>query len=382
MIKHGYANCSPCHADPSGGELLTAYGRAMSDAFLSTQWPEGETAADGATSETERPPAYAPFWGLFELPEEVLVGGSFRLASLYRPSLDDDELRAFPMQLDLYGNARIMKHLIVAGSIGLAKVPAGSPNARAAQLTTNQGDGYNLISRTHYLGWSFGQGEAELRVGRLNLPFGLRMSEHVMWVREQTQTDRESDQQHGAALYMEFEGGRFEAMAIAGNYQVNPDRLRERGYSAYAEFYPWQGAALGAGTLFTVAGDDRLSPMRKRNIRQVNGLTARIALNEMFVVMAEGDVLFRSRRNTGSVGFVQLDAEPLRGLHLIGTFEGFDAGSSEKDDEPLAPGRGETKLGGWFGVQWFPLPHFDVRVDAIVRQDEPFQLLSQIHIYP
>ncbi len=45
MIKHGYSNCSTCHADPSGGELLTVYGRVMSDAFLSMQWKSEESAA-------------------------------------------------------------------------------------------------------------------------------------------------------------------------------------------------------------------------------------------------------------------------------------------------------------------------------------------------
>src|SRR3954464_2086496 len=34
MIKHGYASCPGCHADPSGGELLTAYGRVQSDELL------------------------------------------------------------------------------------------------------------------------------------------------------------------------------------------------------------------------------------------------------------------------------------------------------------------------------------------------------------
>jgi len=34
MIKHGYASCPVCHADPSGGELLTAYGRVQSDELL------------------------------------------------------------------------------------------------------------------------------------------------------------------------------------------------------------------------------------------------------------------------------------------------------------------------------------------------------------
>jgi hypothetical protein len=44
-------------------------------------------------------------------------------------------------------------------------------------------------------------------------------------------------------------------------------------------------------------------------------------------------------------------------------------------------GNGELQLGYWGGVQWFFLPHFDMRVDAIFRQGEPMQLLSQLHVY-
>ncbi|HSU39568.1 MAG TPA: hypothetical protein VLJ38_08370, partial [Polyangiaceae bacterium] len=38
MIRHGYSGCPVCHADPSGGETLTAYGRAQSDLLLRTRW--------------------------------------------------------------------------------------------------------------------------------------------------------------------------------------------------------------------------------------------------------------------------------------------------------------------------------------------------------
>src|SRR5687767_1044627 len=57
MIKHGYANCGACHADPSGGELLTVYGRAMSEAFLSSKFggssEGGEEAADSDSEAKE-----------------------------------------------------------------------------------------------------------------------------------------------------------------------------------------------------------------------------------------------------------------------------------------------------------------------------------------
>jgi hypothetical protein len=325
-------------------------------------------------------PFYEPFFGLFPLPERLLLGGSIRLASTYKPEADEDPFKFFPMQLDLYGEISIAAGFGVGGSLGAAKVPAGSPNARAAQITSDQGDGFNLISRTHYLRYDFGEGSYTVRAGRLNLPFGIRMSEHVMWVREQTQTDRESDQQTGIALAMGFEQLRFEVMAIAGNYQIEPDSYRERGYSGYVEFAAWDKGTIGASSLLTIAGDDRLNPVHEDTTRQAHGVFARVAIGDLAVLMLEGDVLLRSRRDMGYVGFAQLDVEPVRGLHFIGTGEVLDSGYPN-DADARAPGAGEAKLGGWIGAQWFFASHFDLRVDGIFRQEEPFQLLAQLHVY-
>lgn len=50
MIRHGYGGCNVCHADPSGGELLTAYGRAQGDLLLRMRY--GKDTVSGAASET------------------------------------------------------------------------------------------------------------------------------------------------------------------------------------------------------------------------------------------------------------------------------------------------------------------------------------------
>jgi hypothetical protein len=52
MIKHAYSGCGVCHADPSGGEVLTPYGRAQSDLFLRMRYGDksGEVAEPGKSS--------------------------------------------------------------------------------------------------------------------------------------------------------------------------------------------------------------------------------------------------------------------------------------------------------------------------------------------
>lgn len=418
MIRHGYGGCTTCHADPSGGETLTRYGRAQSDLLLRMRY--GKDSVSAGASETSAPkddsfdsfdedlagdapkpkqPAPKPepeaveetgpssssgfSWGLFEPPDFMLLGGSLRTVGL----LSGGDFRYFPMQADLYGQLAFGP-VKLGGSLGAAKVKEGSPHARAAQVTTNQGDELNLISRTHWVGLDLGgRGDLLLRAGRLNLPFGIRMSEHVMWVREATRTDRESDQQHGAALAYSGMNLRAEVMAIAGNYQLGPDKYRERGYSLYVEALASKSVAAGASSLLTFAKADRITLEQESTARGAHGAFARFAPAGALAVLVEADALHTSRRDLGYVGFAQLDYELTQGLHLGATGEALDIGYQQQPsgnlgiDLPRQVGAGKPRFGGWLTVDWFFLPHCELRVDAIVRQESAFTLLSQLHVF-
>ncbi|HEY3233122.1 MAG TPA: hypothetical protein VGJ84_00305, partial [Polyangiaceae bacterium] len=252
MIKHGYGGCPTCHADPSGGELLTPYGRLQGDLMLRMHY-----AAD-----QETPSQAAGFlWGLYQPPAWLLLGGSYRHMTILegarppppsspsRPS--KPTLSTFPMQADLYAQARLGAFR-GAASLGLAEVGPDSPHARAAQITSAPAYRLNLVSRTHWIGWDFGE-QYTLRAGRLNLPFGVRIPEHTAWVRDYTRTDRESDQQHGIAVAYNGDSARGEIMLILGNYQVRPDRFRERGYSLYIEGRLADDQRIGVSSLITRA---------------------------------------------------------------------------------------------------------------------------------
>ena len=73
MIRHGYSACAMCHLDPSGGSVVTEYGRAQGDLLLRT--PFGRKGG----AEEEEPSATAGLLcGVVKTPEWLLLGGSFR----------------------------------------------------------------------------------------------------------------------------------------------------------------------------------------------------------------------------------------------------------------------------------------------------------------
>jgi hypothetical protein len=365
MIKYGYGQCGSCHTDPSGGETLTHMGRVQSDELLSFG-PESHGY----------PRERAKFlFGLIDEPDSVRLGGSLRGMSI----LKDGDLKVFPMQADLYGAGEFGSFLI-GGSLGYAKVPGGSPHARAAQITAGQGDDPNLISRTHYIGFKLGEG-TQLRLGRLNLPFGIRIPEHVMWAREVTRTDRESDQQHGVALAYNRKGWRTELMAIAGNYQVNPDDFRERGYSGYIEYMLSPTVAVGVSSLWTKARRDRLLLTSTGYVRNAHGLMGRVGVAEKVGILAEVDLLKSSQHKLGYVGLLQADYEPIQGLHGIGTVELVDEGKSTAPGATATSGFGKLRTGFWLSAAYFIMAHLDARADVVIRKDDPLTIQAQLHFY-
>jgi hypothetical protein len=366
MIRSGHAACVSCHVDPSGAGLLTGYGREQGADLLRP----GFFDAGGDDETVERRGRFLA--GLISTPDWLLLGGSFRPAILGTDAVSGgasgSSVDVILMQADLRAGVR-------AG--------AWRASASAGVITTDASYASiagQLVSREHWLGYAFDHDTFTLRAGRMNLPYGLRVIEHTLWVREQTRTNINDQQQHGVAFAYNSQRIRAEVMGILGNYQTSPDAFRERGYSGYLELTPLPGYAVGASSLITHAAEDIV--LHAANTRQAHGLFLRAAPWAPLVVLAEGDVVINrpggGPNANGLATMLQLDVEPLQGLHLIGT------------GETWRPGGGETGTshGLWGSIDWFFLPHCDLRFDYVRRAMafggmtvDGTVYLAQLHIY-
>ena len=364
MIRHDYTGCNQCHADPSGGGLMTPYGRAQSDFLLRMRY---------GAPESYEPPKSAEFlFGAITLPESVLLGGDVRYASMATMANGATATRFFFMQADVTG--QVTKDRFRAN----ASVGWAHEGARQAALT--HADTNNLVSRLHWVGFDLGKDKNWLlRAGRMNLPFGVRSVEHTMWVRSATRTDINYAQQHGAALSYNGAELRGEIMLIAGNFQVAPDEFRERGYSGFLEYATSPHMAFGVSSLVARASRDPL--LATSLTRHAHGAFARYNPAKPLVLMAEADFLINApgdaASTNGYVAMLQADVEPTQGLHLIGTGELLNA-----------PGGLGTATEAWGSVAWFFAPHADLRLDAIwqnspglVSSVSATTLLAQLHLF-
>ena len=370
MIKHGFSKCGSCHTDPSGGETLTAFGRYQSEHLLTMGGADIEEDSTGSRF----------LFGAVKEPKNVNLGGSYRHMVLYSASVPTvpAEWRQFPMQVDVYGSARFGQFQLGA-SLGVAKGIEGNAHVRGAQLNQEPGEGFIVLSRNHYLGLWLAS-DTLLRVGRLNLPFGIRIPEHTLWVRESTRTDRESDQQHGASLT--YSGGRWrmDAMLVLGNFQINPDRYRERGYAVTVEYLLNPRLAVGASSILTYSQVDALTRVED-SVRYADGLLLRWGPSTKLSVLGEIDVLKEGGRRAGFTGFLQADYEPWRGFHFMATGEVLDQGLLNRPGVLPLRGSGAPRYGAWLGLNWFPVEHLELRIDGVMHQDDVFHGQAQLHVY-
>jgi hypothetical protein len=363
MIRHGYSSCAACHADPSGAGLLTAYGRAQSELLL---------AATYGKKKEEVSPSTGPIFGAVTPPDWLLLGLSFRGGALVNQAgAAVPTVRPVQMASDIRAQATFGQFRANA-SLGFAL-----RRARLAALTPTEAN--NLVSRDHWLGWDNENQTLLVRAGRINLPFGLRNVEHTAWVRERTRTDTNEHQQYGVAVAYNGEGLRGELMGIAGNFLLNPDVYRERGYSGYVEWSPRTNLALGVSSLATRAAYD-VDTRQPDFWRQAHGVFGRWAVGGPVVLLGEADLLVNSAREQGMglgyTGLLQADIEPVQGLHVILSGEAL-----------RTVGGVGTNVGGSLGLAFVFLPQVELRVDGVARRlatdtggTNTLSILSQLHL--
>jgi hypothetical protein len=364
MIRHDYASCTACHADPSGGSLLTPYGRAQGQVLLVTQYKK--------SAEDQDPGTVGDFmFGAFTMPEALLMQADVRAAAVSTSGNTNFVM----MQADYISQVTVGRFR-ANSSVGYLNKGGN------AAWVLGRTETHHLLSRHHWLGIDIGEDkQALLRIGRMNLPYGLRSIEHGMWVRRQrtpNATDINTGQQHGIALAYNVDKIRAEAMLIGGNFQLSPDDYRSRGYAGYFEYAPDPKLAVGLSSMITHASRDL--ELSAATFRQAHGPFARYTPHKKFVLSGEVDYLIESQKSkriqTGLTGMVQMDFEPIQGVHAIAAGEFRNARLASQG----------TDFGAWGGVAWFFLPHTDLRVDAIWRSDSASStstvtLLGQLHFF-
>lgn len=363
MIRNSYTGCGECHTDPSGGGVLTEYGRGQGVILLSSVYSEHD-------ADWEPPRSKDFLFGAIPLPEQLALQADIRALLIPQPG----NVRVIGMQNDLRGS--------IDAGVFHANASLGwvSEGAEKAWITSNTGSGGNLVSREHWVGVE-PVDDLYIRAGRLNLPFGIRSEEHILYARSFTGTDTNDSQQVGLDAVWQVGKVRAEVMGIAGNFQVSPDDYRERGYSGMVAWGPKSTAEVGLSSKLTHAATD--IDTRVPRTRQYHEAFGRWSPLRSLALLGEAGVSVDQSPGAdsalGTFGYLQADLEPVQGFHVKGTGELCD---DDLADDAAMVGRGTLAL------QWFAVAHFDLRADAMYGTlyctpgtDPSFMGLLQAHAY-
>lgn len=313
MVRNGYNNCTVCHVSPTGGGILTEYGRELSREILSHISKENEEKF---------------LYNLVRPPQFLNLGGDIRLLQLFRDTPEVQEARFILMQADLEA-ALSYKKFSMIGTVG--REPAGKTDSVIDYL----------ISRRHYLLFQ-ATDELSIRGGRFFPAFGLNIADHPVVTRRGLGWDQGDETYNLEAAWL---GEIFNAYftTILGK----PDARKsgqERGIALSLSAFFGDRFKTGASYLYS---EDNVEQKNLFGPYGILGITPRIFL------LTETDFQHKSRENAqewGLVNYQRFDVEFLQGFHLF---------LSHEISKPNLNFPKSLVRNVGIGFQCFPRPHWE-----------------------
>jgi hypothetical protein len=310
MVRHNYPNCIACHESPSGGGLLTPYGRTISHSVLSTWGSEKEAR---------------PFYGAFDnkyTKTWLNIGGDLRGLQLHTNSKTAMMGRFIRMQTGVEAAVKFMNFKFVTF---FGKQEAG-------HMVRGE-------SIRHYLVYQ-PTDELTLRAGRFVPNFGLNIPEHTLATRKGLGFDQGSERDQVETMWSG------EKLNISASYSqsVTSDskKNQEKAFTSQVNYTIFDSYRLGASLW--------LGKENERS-RQIYGLNAVLGFTKKFYYLTEFDLQSSFDRKKGLFHFSKVGYELVKGFHVIGLEEYRK--SDLNDPKTLLNAHG-------IGFQWFPRPHFDL----------------------
>ncbi|MDZ4694580.1 MAG: hypothetical protein SGI86_05485 [Deltaproteobacteria bacterium] len=354
QFSTGTTRCNQCHYAPGGGGLINDYGRDADGDDLSTWQGDGSFLHGAAT-----------------LPSFVKLGADLRLALAAQDNGGPEQpaFAVFPMQLD--GHIRLAFEAFSFQAIGGVRGQVRRTDAPIPSENIQPENSSRIVSREHWVSW---QPEARgyyARAGRFFAPFGLRLAEHLVYVRRDLGFNTLQETYNVSAGYLE---NQWEAHVTVFGPDFLQAGTREAGVAAYGEYRLLdETAAVGLQTKYALdAGFDRFigGAVGKLHIEPVNVLL----MGEANYVRLIPDGVTAVGQFVGLVGASWFP--PVRGIILTGWVERLQGDIATADTGSSA---------ATASLSWFPYPHTEIQaVDRVQGVDGAVTFntfLLQLHYF-
>lgn len=153
LMRYQYNNCTACHLAPSGGGLLTSYGRNLSSEILSTWGSEKEAGILNGMIDQEK------------LDQYLLLGGDLRAVQVHREDEQSKVGKFIRMQADI--------------AMAISKETWAIATRVGAYLSENV---WAANGTSYYAMWKPKE-DLSLRAGRFIPQYGLHLMDHIAYIR-------------------------------------------------------------------------------------------------------------------------------------------------------------------------------------------------------
>lgn len=320
-LTHGYLNCMACHISPSGGGLLTDYGRSLSKELMSAwSWKSSEH----------------PLFGLARNTKQLKIGGDYRAVQTYFENSQIKQGKQFVMQRNIELGLNYAKIWIV-GTAGVQDGPAGTPM---------RGD---FLSERHYLIWELTD-ELRLRLGKFRLNFGLNDPNHTR-VTKQPLGFGSNSESYVLEISKFSEADEIFVSADLGRIDIPREKSKERSISAGYSKYFFENSKLGANILL---GE---SEEKRRGLFNLNGI---IATNKKMVLK------FETSYEESHLSAFPTDQKELTATTLSFGYQAIQGFFPYFFGEHLQTGLNDSRTrqsAVGMGLQFLPLPHIEFQIE-------------------
>ncbi len=315
-VRSGYANCTTCHQSPTGGGILTPYGRNLSADLMSVASRENEEKF---------------LYGVLKLPEWLNLGGDIRGLQLYQNRVSRETAEFIFMQADAEAAITVGK-VTVDGTAGVT--PQGKP-----------------LSRRHYLQVR-PTDELSFRAGRFLPAAGINTENHSVAVKRGLGRDQgtETYNVEGAWIGQSFD---LFVTGILGRLD-NQDLGAEMGASVSSSVFLGNRHKIGASYVYLT---------RDVGVRNLAGPFFILGLGKRFFLMADtAFTWFNPKLGASQTGFAdtaRFNYEMFQGVHLYLSQEFVQNNFLDTASQLEAYG---------VGFQFFPRPHLELNAQYLKQR--------------
>jgi len=320
MIRHNYINCTTCHVAPSGGGLLTPYGRSLSKELLSTWSYQGEENLGHGLIQDEK----VLNWVNGNQDVGFNFGGDVRYIDVYQNTSAVRASKFFPMEREVEGAFKV-HNLTLVSTFG----PQYDPNGPDKFDTRRYYAMYQVHETT------------SVRIGRFMPVYGLMIPDHYTNVKT------------GLGFGEGMERDSAEVNFIKDNwnatltYTKSPkhidDAQEEHAFAAQANYTIRDHYKFGASYWNGETDTSR---------RAIYGVQGMLGFTPKLYFLNEIDYQVRDTGATETKGiyyYEKLGYEFYRGMHVFLQTDGGQPAFADEKTKSFAYGA---------GLDFFPRPHF------------------------